>query len=204
MRSTGSAANSAGTRRERALDDPLVRPGGPRHHRGGAVRPVMRQQRCDDAGQRVDREVDRERRARGGKGRERFPFRHRRGAARGARQNHRLRHLRQRQLHLQGRGGGGEGRHAGGHGVRDVPDAQAAELLPHGAPHRQIARMQPGDVVAGGVRRDQGGFDGIEVEGRRCRRSGRPGDNGRAARAAPASPRKGTRDSGRGGRGPAR
>ena len=81
----------AADRGERAADDPLVRPGGAVHHDGRAVGAAHRRQLAHDPREVVDREMDRERRAGRGERRQRLAGRHRRGAHRGARQDHRLR-----------------------------------------------------------------------------------------------------------------
>ena len=122
------------------------------------------------------------------------PRRHRRGAAGDARQHQALRHLRDGQLAAERGGGGGEGRHARRQRVGDAVLLQPADLLGDRAPHRQVAGMQPRDVLAGGVRRrrysasisssDSGAVSTIRAPGGQCasssgarssRHRGRPG-----------------------------
>ena len=93
--------------------------------------------------------MERERGAGGGEGGKRLARRHGRGAAAGARQHQRLRHLRQGQLALQRRGGGGEGGHAGRQRIGNAERVEAAELLADRAPHREVAGMKPRHVMAG-------------------------------------------------------
>ena len=66
------------------------------------------------------------------------------------------------------RGGGGEGRHARRHRVGDAERVEPADLLAHRAPDRQIARMQPRDVLPRVMRGDDLGHDGVERRAARC------------------------------------
>src|SRR5271166_3821152 len=160
---------------EGSANDLLVRPGGAGDDSGRAIPPVRRRELPDDALERMDREMNRERRPRRGEGGEGLASGHRRGAPRGAGQHQRLRQARQRQLALQRSGGGGEGRHARRHGIRHARLVEAARLLAHRAEYRQVAGMKPGDVLALSCRLDAKRDDPVETErgGVDDRRAGR-------------------------------
>ena len=72
----------------------------------------------------------------------------------------------QRQFALQRSGGGGEGGHAGRDRVSHPSLAQAPQLLAHGAEDREIARMEPGDVLAPCGRLDAERNNRVEIERR--------------------------------------
>ena len=71
----------------------------------------------------------------------------------GARQDHRLADLRQGQLGLEQRRGGGIGRHAGNDLVGDPQRIEPAHLLGDGAIERGIAGMDARDILALAPRR---------------------------------------------------
>src|SRR3546814_7241989 len=75
-------------------------------------------------------------------GRQVLAFRHGRGLHGGAREDHGLAHLGQRQLAVQRRCGRRIGRHAGNDLESDVERAQAADLLGDGAVERRVAGMR--------------------------------------------------------------
>ena len=93
--------------------------------------------------------------------------RHGRGAHGGAGHDDRLGDVGQGQLAAQGRRGGGEGRHAGRDRPGDAERVEAADLLGDGAVERGVAGMDPGDVLALGVRGLDLGHDLVEVHGGR-------------------------------------
>ena len=83
----------------------------------------------------------------GGEGSEVFSCGHRRGAAGGAGQHHRLRDFGQRQFFCQRGGSGSEGRNAGRNGEGNLDRGKPPQLFAERAPDRQIAGMQPRDVL---------------------------------------------------------
>ena len=101
-----------------------------------------------------------------GEGGERFARRHGGGAPAGARQHEGLRHLGQRQLAFQRSRCGGEGRDARSERIGNAERIEAAQLLADRAPHREIAGMEPRNVVAGAMRRLEFGDDLIEAHWR--------------------------------------
>ena len=101
-----------------------------------------------DPVQRMNREVERERGARRGERFEGLPLRHLRSAARCAGEHQRLRDPRKSELAPQRRGRGSEGRNARRHRVRNAEPVEPAELLAHRAPDREVARVQPGDILS--------------------------------------------------------
>ena len=98
---------------------------------------------------------------------ERLALRHFGGPPGHARQNQALRHFRDRQFALQRRGRGGERRNAGGQSVVDAKSIQPAHLLGDRAPYRQIAGMQPRDILTGGMRCGIFGLDLVKRQRRR-------------------------------------
>ena len=127
----------------------------------------MGRQLRDHALDGVDGEMDGERRASRGEGCERFARRHGRSAPRRSRQHQRLRDLRQGQFAAERGGGGGEGRDARRDRIGDAELVEAAQLLAHCAPDRQVAGVQARDVLAGLMRARKFGADLIEVQRRR-------------------------------------
>ncbi len=113
-------------------------------HGGRAVGAIVRQQRRHDLVDRVDREMNRKRGARRG---EASSFSA--GGIAEARPEVRVSTTdwatSGRSAPAQCRSRGGERRHARRDGVRRCPFAQTAKLLAHGAPHREIARVQSRD-----------------------------------------------------------
>ena len=167
MRSIGASAMSARIVAKRALDDALVRPGGALHDGDRAIAAIKRGELGDHALERMHREMDGERRAGLAEIRERLALRHRGGAPRDAREHDGLGDLGQGQLAPERGGRRREGGHAGRDRVGDAEPAQAAQLLAHGAPHREIARMQPRHVLARGVGPREFGLDLVERHRRR-------------------------------------
>jgi hypothetical protein len=107
----------------------LIRPGGAEHDCYGAIAAIIRQQFADNPLDRVDREMNGERRPRRGESCELFMFRHRGGASLDAGQNQGLRHFRQSELNSQGGGGGGESRNARRDSVGNGELVQRADLF---------------------------------------------------------------------------
>ena len=150
MRSIGSLPTSAAMVPSVRADNALVWPAGAIDDRGRAVGAIERHQLGHDLVERVDRQMDGERRAGRGKGCERLLLAAspRRGPSVRVSTTD-LRDLRQGQLLAKRRRGGRERRHAGRHGVGNARRVETAKLLAHRAPDRQIARMQARHVVAG-------------------------------------------------------
>ena len=135
---------------ERAAQDQLVGPGGAVDDGCGAVLAQDRDQLAADAGEVVDREVDRQRGAGAGEGGEVLALRHGRGAHRGSGQDDGLRDLGERELQPQAGGRGSEGGDAGGDGPGDAEGVEAAALLGDGAVERRVAGVDAGNVLVPG------------------------------------------------------
>ena len=191
VRSIGVLAISAAIVPSVRADDPFVGPARAIDDRDRAVRAVERHERGDDLVDGVDRQMNGKRRPGRGEGFERFARGHRRGAARGPGQHHRLRQFGQGQFLAERGGGGGEGRHARRDGVGNAGRVEPAKLFAERTPDREIARMKPRHVLA--ARRSPAGTRprSRRATSARCRRCARPAGNGRAAPWAPASPRRG-------------
>ena len=169
----------------------LVRPARAHHHRDRAVR--RRSAAISVAThlvEHMDRQMDRQRRAGRGKGRRavRAPASPRRGRRCGSAPR------------VCATSGSVSSRPSaaaaaakdGTPGVTRVGDAERfepADLLAHRAPHRQIAGVQPRDVVPGRVGGDEFRHDGVEVERRGVDRCAHRAGTARRSRAAPASRR---------------
>ena len=120
------------------------------HHGDRAIGAVMRQQLRDDARQMLHAEVDGQGRTVAGQGAQLLPRRHRRVVT-VAREDHRLRHLRQGQLGLQQRRAGRRGGNAGDDLEGNLQRTQLTNLLANGAVQRGVAGMYAGHVLAPGV-----------------------------------------------------
>src|SRR5579885_3368975 len=96
----------------------------------------------------VNGEVNRKRRPRRSIGREGFIFRHGRGAPLRARQNERLRNLRQGELSPKCGRCGGKGRNAWRNRIGDGKSFEHADLLAHRAPNREIAGVEARNIIA--------------------------------------------------------
>jgi hypothetical protein len=147
----GFAVNGICDRRERGALELLVGPARAPDDRHRAFRAIGRREVRDDLRQIVDREMDRERRAGCCERGQGLGGGHRAGTTGRAGQHHRLHEFGERQFDLQRGGGGGEGGYAGGDRERDIEVAEAAQLLAHRRPDRQVAGMEPRDVLPGVV-----------------------------------------------------
>ena len=166
VRSIRSAATCGGDVGERAAQDALLGRACLHHNGGRAVGAVERGQFLDDRFDGVDREMDDERRTARGKCRQLF-----RSGIREARPQTRVSTTlcaTSGTVSSQSkRGGGGrESRHAGRERIRDAAPGEAAKLFGERRVDRQIAGMKPRHIVAGGVRRDELGFDLVERQRR--------------------------------------
>ena len=126
----------------------------------------MRQTGADDPSKVGDRQVDRQGRADRREAVETLAIGHRRRARRGARQDHALRHARQRQLAPERRRGRGKGWDPRGHVERDPERIETPHLFGDRAIERGVPRMDPGNVEAFVVRRGDFGDDLVEGQGR--------------------------------------
>ena len=201
MRSIGSAASLAAMIGQRAAHD-RARPASWRRRR---PRPGSRRRRCGVSSsttcvERVDREMDGERRAGRGEGGERLALRHARGAAGDARQHHALRDLGHGQLAAERGGGGGEGRHARRQRIGDAAPLEPAQLLGERAADREVARMQARHVLSLPRAPPRTRPRSRRATAARYRRCARRSGNARAARAARSSRHRGRPGSGRSGR----
>jgi hypothetical protein len=136
---------------ERGADDALIGPACAPDDRDRAILPIMRRQVRHQIPQQMDREMQRQSCPRRGKRGELLAFGHLRRAPLRPGQHQRLRYTGQGQFGPYRGGGGGKGGHAGRHIIGNVQSAQPPHLFAHGRPDRQIARMQPRDIVTGGM-----------------------------------------------------
>ena len=149
MRSIGASGERSDDVGERAAHNALVWPARAIDDRDRAIGAVERRQLRHDLVERVDRKMDRQRRAGRGEGGERFALRHRRGAAAACGSARRdCATSGSVSSRCKRRCGGGESRHAGRDVKGNAELAQPPHLFAHRAPDRQIAGMQPRDVLA--------------------------------------------------------
>ena len=132
-----------------------------------------------------------ERRAGGGEGGEALALGHGGGAHGGAGHDDRLGDVGQGQLAAEGRGRGGEGRHAGRDRPADAERVEPADLLGDRAVERGVAGMDPGHVLSGRMRGLDLGDDLRRGAGTPCRSPGRPQAPRPRPRPAPASRHRG-------------
>ena len=133
---------------------------------------------------------------------EAFARRHRRGARRGAGQDHGLRYLRQGQLAAQSGRRGGEGRHAGRHVVGDAERVEPPHLLGDRAVERRVAGMDARDVSAAACAAAISAMISSSVSGAVSTTRAPAGAACDDRAAAPASRHRGTPGSARSGRRP--
>ncbi len=110
--------------------------------------------------------MDRERRAGGRERGEPLRLGHGGGAAGHAGEHDALRHLGHGQLGAERRRGGGERRHARRQRIGNAVPLEPAKLLGERAVDREVAGMQPRDVLAGGVGAHELRLDLVERHGR--------------------------------------